>query len=116
MNSANVPVTRACFPGPPLEIRQRASRIAFLIGHSDVPEYLGLISRCGEAPRGTSFIHDNPAWLEPVGPGAHPRPCRGATVFSIRACSPVRRPPPEGRFLQRMSASSQTRDHRDAPN
>jgi hypothetical protein len=59
-------------------------------------------------------LHENPAWLEPLARALdrHAVPWRqwflDAGVFDLS------RPPPEGVFFSRMSASSHTRDHRYA--
>ena len=59
-------------------------------------------------------IHENAAWLEPLADALDRQglPWRG--WFLDRGIFALTRPPPEGVFYNRMSASSHTRDHRYA--
>jgi hypothetical protein len=59
-------------------------------------------------------IHENAAWLEPLAAAFDRQrlPWRG--WFLDRGVFDLSRPPPEGIFYNRMSASSHTRDHRYA--
>src|ERR1700749_163754 len=59
-------------------------------------------------------IHENPAWLEPLAPALDADALPWRDWFLDRSVFDLSRPPPEGVFYNRMSASSHTRDHRYA--
>src|SRR5262245_33171583 len=59
-------------------------------------------------------IHENRAWLEPLSVALDRRKLPWREWFLDRAVFDLSRPPPEGVFYNRMSASSHTRDHRYA--
>ena len=57
-------------------------------------------------------IHENAAWLEPLAAALDRRGLPWRDWFLDRGVFDLSRPPPEGVFYNRMSASSHTRDHR----
>ena len=57
-------------------------------------------------------IHENPAWLEPLAKALDIEALPWRDWFLDRGVFDLSRPPPEGVFYNRMSASSHTRDHR----
>jgi hypothetical protein len=59
-------------------------------------------------------IHENAAWLEPLAAALERRGLRWRDWFLDRGVFDLSRPPPEGIFYNRMSASSHTRGHRYA--
>ena len=59
-------------------------------------------------------IHENAAWLEPLAAALDRRALPWRDWFLDRGVFDLSRPPPEGVFYNRMSASSHTRDHRYA--
>src|ERR1700749_1304945 len=59
-------------------------------------------------------IHENPAWLEPLARALDADALPWRDWFLDRGVFDLSRPPPEGIFYNRMSASSHTRDHRYA--
>jgi hypothetical protein len=59
-------------------------------------------------------IHENPAWLEPLADALERQTLPWRDWFLDRGVFDLSRPPPEGVFYNRMSASSHTRDHRYA--
>jgi hypothetical protein len=59
-------------------------------------------------------IHENEAWLEPLGAALNRQGLPWRDWFLDRGVFDLSRPPPEGVFYNRMSASSHTRDHRYA--
>src|SRR5436305_10121149 len=59
-------------------------------------------------------IHENAAWLEPLAAALDRQGLPWRDWFLDRAVFDLSRPPPEGVFYNRMSASSHTRDHRYA--
>jgi hypothetical protein len=59
-------------------------------------------------------IHENPAWLEPLARALEAEKLPWRDWFLDRGSFDLSRPPPEGVFYNRMSASSHTRDHRYA--
>src|SRR5712691_7098800 len=59
-------------------------------------------------------IHENAAWLEPLSAALDRRALPWREWFLDRGVFDLSRPPPEGVFYNRMSASSHTRDHRYA--
>jgi hypothetical protein len=59
-------------------------------------------------------IHENAAWLEPLAAALDRRALPWRDWFFDRGVFDLSRPPPEGVFYNRMSASSHTRDHRYA--
>jgi hypothetical protein len=59
-------------------------------------------------------IHENPAWLEPLAAALDRQALPWHDWFLDRGVFDLSRPPPEGIFYNRMSASSHTRDHRYA--
>ena len=59
-------------------------------------------------------IHENAAWLEPLARALDRERLRWRDWFLDRGVFDLSRPPPEGVFYNRMSASSHTRDHRYA--
>jgi hypothetical protein len=59
-------------------------------------------------------IHENAAWLEPLVKALDSRRLPWRDWFLDRGVFDLSRPPPEGVFYNRMSASSHTRDHRYA--
>ena len=60
------------------------------------------------------LIHENPAWLEPLAQALNSAALPWRDWFLDRGVFDLSRPPPEGVFYNRMSASSHTRDHRYA--
>jgi hypothetical protein len=59
-------------------------------------------------------IHENAAWLEPLADALNAQALPWRDWFLDRGIFDLSRPPPEGVFYNRMSASSHTRDHRYA--
>jgi hypothetical protein len=59
-------------------------------------------------------IHENAAWLEPLAAALERQALPWRNWFLDRGVFDLARPPPEGVFYNRMSASSHTRDHRFA--
>src|SRR5207237_6675001 len=59
-------------------------------------------------------IHVNAAWLEPLARALDAERLPWRDWFIDRGVFDLSRPPPEGVFYNRMSASSHTRDHRYA--
>ncbi len=59
-------------------------------------------------------IHENAAWLKPLAEAFDRRRLPWRDWFLDRGVFDLSRPPPEGIFYNRMSASSHTRDHRYA--
>jgi hypothetical protein len=59
-------------------------------------------------------IHENAAWLEPLADALDRQALPWHDWFLGRGVFDLSRPPPEGLFYNRMSASSHTRDHRYA--
>ena len=59
-------------------------------------------------------IHENAAWLEPLAAALDGQGLPWRDWFIDRGVFDLSRPPPEGVFYNRMSASSHTRDHRFA--
>jgi hypothetical protein len=59
-------------------------------------------------------LHENPAWLEPLARALDRHAVRWRQWFLDGGVFDLSRPPPEGVFFSRMSASSHTRDHRYA--
>jgi hypothetical protein len=59
-------------------------------------------------------IHENAAWLEPLAKALDRRRLPWRDWFLDRGVFDLSRPPPEGVFYNRMSASSHTRGHRYA--
>jgi hypothetical protein len=59
-------------------------------------------------------IHENAAWLEPLARALDAEALPWRDWFLDRGVFDLSRPPPEGVFYNRMSASSHTRDHRYA--
>src|SRR6516165_6529237 len=59
-------------------------------------------------------IHENAAWLEPLADAFDRRGLPWRDWFLDRGVFDLSRPPPEGVFYNRMSASSHTRNHRYA--
>jgi glutathione synthase/RimK-type ligase-like ATP-grasp enzyme len=59
-------------------------------------------------------IHENAAWLEPLAEALDRQAFPWRDWFFDRGVFDLSRPPPEGVFYNRMSASSHTRDHRYA--
>ena len=59
-------------------------------------------------------IHENAAWLEPLAAALNRATLPWRDWFFNRGVFDLSRPPPEGVFYNRMSASSHTRDHRYA--
>src|ERR1700739_3989255 len=59
-------------------------------------------------------IHENTAWLEPLADALDRQALPWRDWFLDRGVFDLSRPPPEGIFYNRMSASSHTRDHRYA--
>jgi hypothetical protein len=59
-------------------------------------------------------IHENAAWLEPLAAALDRQRLPWRDWFLDRGVFDLSRPPPEGVFYSRMSASSHTRDHRYA--
>jgi hypothetical protein len=59
-------------------------------------------------------IHENAAWLEPLAAALDGQGLPWRDWFLDRGVFDLSRPPPEGVFYNRMSASSHTRDHRYA--
>jgi hypothetical protein len=57
-------------------------------------------------------IHENAAWLEPLAKALDAEHLPWRDWFLDRGMFDLSRPPPEGIFYNRMSASSHTRDHR----
>jgi len=57
-------------------------------------------------------IHENPAWLEPLAGALDSEALPWRDWFLDHGVFDLSRPPPEGVFYNRMSASSHTRDHR----
>ncbi len=63
------------------------------------------------APR-IHVLHENPAWLPPLGEAFDRRGLPWTEWFLDAGTFDLAAPPPEGVFYNRMSASSHTRDHR----
>ncbi len=59
-------------------------------------------------------IHENAAWLEPLADALNRQALPWRDWFLDRGIFDLSRPPPQGVFYNRMSASSHTRDHRYA--
>src|SRR5919201_4177818 len=59
-------------------------------------------------------IHENAAWLEPLARALDAEKLPWRDWFLDQGVFDVSKPPPEGVFYNRMSASSHTRDHRFA--
>jgi len=59
-------------------------------------------------------IHENAAWLQPLARALDAEKLPWRDWFLDRGTFDLSRPPPEGVFYNRMSASSHTRDHRYA--
>ena len=59
-------------------------------------------------------IHENAVWLEPLADALDRQGLPWRDWFLDRGVFDLSRPPPEGIFYNRMSASSHTRDHRYA--
>src|ERR1051326_725757 len=59
-------------------------------------------------------IHENATWLEPLAWALDAESLPWRNWFLDRGVFDLSRPPPEGVFYNRMSASSHTRDHRYA--
>jgi hypothetical protein len=59
-------------------------------------------------------IHENATWLEPLAGALNRQALPWRDWFLDRGIFDLSRPPPEGVFYNRMSASSHTRDHRYA--
>jgi hypothetical protein len=59
-------------------------------------------------------IHENAAWLEPLAAALDRQGLPWRDWFLDRGVFDLSRPPPDGVFYNRMSASSHTRDHRYA--
>jgi hypothetical protein len=59
-------------------------------------------------------LHENPAWLEPLARALDRHALPWRQWFLDGGVFDLSRPPPEGIFFSRMSASSHTRDHRYA--
>jgi hypothetical protein len=59
-------------------------------------------------------IHENAVWLEPLAEALNRQGLPWRDWFLDRGVFDLSRPPPEGIFYNRMSASSHTRDHRYA--
>jgi len=59
-------------------------------------------------------IHENAAWLEPLADALDRQELPWREWFFDQGVFDLSRPPPEGVFYNRMSASSHTRDHRYA--
>src|ERR1700682_5931029 len=59
-------------------------------------------------------IHENAAWLQPLAAALYRQALPWRDWFLDRGVFDLSRPPPEGVFYNRMSASSHTRDHRYA--
>ena len=59
-------------------------------------------------------LHENPAWLEPLARALDRHAVPWRQWFLDSGVFDLSRPPPEGVFFSRMSASSHTRDHRYA--
>src|SRR5438046_6964623 len=59
-------------------------------------------------------IHENAAWLAPLAEALDRQALPWRDWFLDRGVFDLSRPPPEGVFYNRMSASSHTRDHRYA--
>ena len=59
-------------------------------------------------------IHENAAWLEPLADALNRQGLPWRDWFLDQGVFDLSRPPPEGVFYNRMSASSHTRDHRYA--
>src|SRR3954471_12189836 len=79
------------------------------------PDYLGLMSALRRGPpMHIHVIHENPAWLEPLAQALNSAALPWRDWFLDRGVFDLSRPPPEGVFYNRMSASSHTRDHRYA--
>jgi hypothetical protein len=57
-------------------------------------------------------IHENPTWLEPLAGALDSEALPWRDWFLDQGVFDLSRPPPEGVFYNRMSASSHTRDHR----
>ena len=60
------------------------------------------------------MIHENAVWLEPLADALDRQGLPWRDWFLDRGVFDLSRPPPEGIFYNRMSASSHTRDHRYA--
>src|SRR5215472_13862955 len=59
-------------------------------------------------------IHENAAWLEPLGDALDQQALPWRDWFLDRGVFDLSQSPPEGIFYNRMSASSHSRDHRFA--
>jgi len=68
----------------------------------------------GKAMPHIHVIHENAAWLEPLAAALDRQGLSWCDWFLDRGVFDLSRPPPEGVFYNRMSASSHTRDHRYA--
>jgi hypothetical protein len=68
----------------------------------------------GKAMPHIHVIHENAAWLEPLAAALNRQGLPWRDWFLDRGVVDLSRPPPEGVFYNRMSASSHTRDHRYA--
>src|SRR5215813_8738561 len=76
--------------------------VTSLCGHEEIPmAYIHV-------------IHENPAWLEPLADALERQTLPWRDWFLDHGVFDLSRPPPEGVFYNRMSASSHTRDHRYA--
>ena len=60
-------------------------------------------------------LHENTAWVEPLRVALHERGLSFEEWFLDTGTLDLTKPPPEGVFYNRMSASSHTRGHRYAP-
>jgi glutathione synthase/RimK-type ligase-like ATP-grasp enzyme len=60
-------------------------------------------------------LHENPAWVEPLRTAFDTRGIDAEEWILAEGLVPFDRPPPQGIFYNRMSASSHTRGHRFAP-
>src|SRR6201997_4467918 len=60
-------------------------------------------------------FHENPDWREPLAAALDRQGLPWRDWFLDRGVFDLSRPPPQGVFYNRMSASSHTRDHRYAP-
>src|SRR5579872_15280 len=66
------------------------------------------------SPMQIHVIHENAAWLAPLAQALDAEGLPWSDWFLDRGVFDLSRPPPEGVFYNRMSASSHTRDHRYA--
>ena len=60
------------------------------------------------------ILHENPAWLEPLACALDRHGLPWQQWFLDGGVFDLSRPPPQGLFFSRMSASSHTRNHRYA--